>query len=646
MIKTILQPVSIPFASSGLKNLQLMVHQSEMMDAQEKLLVLVAPTASGKTLANLLRINNAETDAIIVYPTKELIKDQAFALRNLIQEKLQRNARILDADSLKSLQNHDADYTIIVATGDSLEEDGVPKGTVLRRLLHVPSNRRILLTNVDLLYLIMKSYYRNSGDILRTLTDFNILVIDEFHMYSGIFFANLVFTIWPMQFFKQIILSSATPSSTLKQFSELYDAPRLIQAPYSSSDNARTVRYRVELTLKPIERILGGEDVMRVADDINQLYIKYKNSNAKVKVLVIVNSIAFCLHLSSYLKERYGRENVAEIHGMVPDELRDRKAITVCTSAAEIGVDFDIASLVFEAWDSSAFMQRLGRGGRHRPCEGIAYVPPDLVDADVPPVCTYSALNALVNQKLDSLSSYADFLKSDQATELFTGFILGAARINMNQKFIEAVREVRTLLENRENARKWLPPFIDIDKVKGNIRIPTNLRFLYESGARGGIAGLTVLYDGVFDIPVLDQISIRELALMDFTGNTISSNKVYEKYGIKPKSWMNRQILIVRGFLDARRKISCKCKPHYFQSPKPVRSNSRGNNDVNFTVDTGDCNVNEMINEVLDGTIGYFTTSKVDWRFQTIRDPLDHGIFVLGAEALIQYYLDLPIRFK
>lgn len=642
MIKTTLQQLSIPLVrQSARKDLKLMVHQNEMMNAEESLLLLVAPTSSGKTLANLLRIEKAATDAIMIYPTKELINDQACSLRNLIQDKLQKEARILDAGSLDSLTNH-TDYAVIVATGDSLEEEGMPKGNVLMKLLNIPSNRRILLTNLDLLYLVMKSYYYNAEHILRILSNFNILVIDEFHLYSGIFFANLVFTLWPMKFFNQIILSSATPSSTIELFKKLYPKSRLIEPRYNLSNDVRIVRHKTELTVKPIEQILGGEeDVKRVADDVRQLYSKYKASDADVKVLVIVNSLAFCIKLGAFLKEEYGKDSVAEIHGLVPSKLRSRKDITVCTSAAEVGVDFDIASLVFEAWDSSAFMQRLGRGGRHRPCEAIAYVPPELVDSNFLPEFTYFQLRELVRLKLDSLKTYDEFLRSEQATELFTGFMLGAVRIKMNQELIDSIKELRKLLQNNQTIKNWSVPFIDTNKVEVHLRRSPNIRFLHKSGARGGIAGLTVLYKDIFDDgPILDQVSISEIGLMHFNGEPISSGRVHEEYGIKLKSWMNKKILIVNDFLDERRKISCASDANYLRRPKPIKSSMAEHTDTNFSIQTGDASVDDIVNDVLDGTIGYFTKAKVDWRFQRIKDLVNNGTVVLGSEALIQHYLD------
>ena len=51
------------------------------------------------------------------------------------------------------------------------------------------------------------------------------------------------------------------------------------------------------------------------------------------------------------------------------------KPIVVGTSAIEVGIDFDTSSLIFEADDSTSFLQRIGRGARHNSCDTIAFIP-------------------------------------------------------------------------------------------------------------------------------------------------------------------------------------------------------------------------------------------------------------------------------
>ncbi len=131
--------------------------------------IIEAPTASGKTEAFLIPViqrikkdaNDGNVFAIFVYPTKALARDQYPKIQKFA-EKINVNVRVFDGDT-------------------ELEER--------RGITDNPPS--ILITNFDVLHYHMWHQTKFSS----LLTSTRILVIDEAHVYSGIFGSNVHYII-------------------------------------------------------------------------------------------------------------------------------------------------------------------------------------------------------------------------------------------------------------------------------------------------------------------------------------------------------------------------------------------------------------------------------------------------------------------
>ena len=104
-----------------------------------------------------------------------------------------------------------------------------------------------------------------------------------------------------------------------------------------------------------------------------QLIAKWFAENPNSRGAIIVNSVAVAKRICSFLKERKEAGDfplsIGENTGLSNQEERrfalHESDLLVGTSTVDVGVDFKINFLVFEAIDSGSWIQRLGRLGRH-----------------------------------------------------------------------------------------------------------------------------------------------------------------------------------------------------------------------------------------------------------------------------------------
>ena len=136
-------------------------HQAEAVDAARRgeNVIVSTPAASGKSLCYHLPVLDALLDdksarAIYLFPTKALTQDQARSLGELVPESSAVRADIFDGDTPTS------------------ERAAIRRGS------------RIVLTNPDMLHLGILPNHRAWHQVLRGL---KFVVIDEAHMYRGVF---------------------------------------------------------------------------------------------------------------------------------------------------------------------------------------------------------------------------------------------------------------------------------------------------------------------------------------------------------------------------------------------------------------------------------------------------------------------------
>ncbi|MEM2900681.1 MAG: type I-D CRISPR-associated helicase Cas3', partial [Thermoplasmata archaeon] len=378
--------ISLPLTDKKVGNIQLMEHQWEVKNAKEKLIVLDAPTGAGKTLAILLNFieynKNTNKSGFFLYPTNELVKDQVEAIANLL-DKIGEKYAIISPEGISG-EPENANYIIAQATGETLESisgisDEKTQGARLDWLLKYRTMNKsyILLTNIDTLYLVTKMKYAqpHAWRILQEFVNmFGFLSIDEFHLYSGVMYANLVYLLHLYKnSLERVVVATATHNEEglILVEESLSTKARIIKAnPKTNSTNVRKVRHPCKIKLIAAPLNIEPEEVA------SEVKIKEEN-DLECECLVIVDSVVKSHLVYEILRDKYGGSGieVSEISGLVPKGSRKISRITVGTSAIEVGIDFKTKLLVAESKNASSLIQRLGRVARHCEGEAVLFIP-------------------------------------------------------------------------------------------------------------------------------------------------------------------------------------------------------------------------------------------------------------------------------
>ncbi|MBD3408047.1 MAG: type I-D CRISPR-associated helicase Cas3' [Candidatus Lokiarchaeota archaeon] len=453
--RTTVRDAFVRFSDVHDGQLRLYEHQLDLVEADGDPLVLDAPTGSGKTLAALKRVIKRKTPAIFVYPTNTLVKNQVESMIDLLT-KMNKTVNLIERDSSGSFTFSDDKDAIdlIHLTGESLETlaGGGSKGSAIDTILthSKESNRmRILLTNPDMIYLAFAGFYWRHGRIMEQIDSFRVIVLDEFHLYSGPTLARLVYLLNdlrgnPMFPSFETIFLSATHGDTLELLQSSYPNLCIVRTiPLDAPENeTKMIRHQTECTLRIRNRIMyGNEDVDEAAQAILELYNEdSSNNDNKIKVLGVFSSVIFAVKVASRVRtilENEGRLSpsiVKEIHGLVPNSERVNiehmeNGILIGTSAVEVGIDFNVPYLVMESHDIASFLQRFGRGGRHKPCKSVLYIPRTLADnLAAKSSWSFADFSSTVHEALAELPSYAEFVCSHEARDVLLAMALSASR--------------------------------------------------------------------------------------------------------------------------------------------------------------------------------------------------------------------------
>jgi CRISPR-associated helicase Cas3 len=462
-------------------DLRLDRHQAELRRASDGLIFLEAPTGGGKTLACLLRMLESGADALFIYPTRELIADQEQQIKALLTH-LGYAAGADDDSSDVSILRVDRPTLARLAAGRS-------HGEALDALLRRPRRGRLLLlTNPDCLFALLQSKYRRSGFLWGELQRFRLLVVDEVHLYWGVSLAHLCFILHLLRgVFDQVLLVSATWGDSRELFDRSLDRRgRLVAA---VEGPGRTVRHRTQLELlRGRDRPLTSEhDLATATQHALALWKTAQTANAEVGVLAIVNSVIFADQLYHALQVALGPGSVAAIHGLLPETARRRAGVTVGTSAVEVGVDFDAAAGFIEARDGAAFMQRLGRIGRRRKAEVVAFLPPGSVEAferllGNTASVSYRELREAAAKALDPCEAHGSFVQSEEGLLAAVAFVYSV---------VGGLEGSKSITKARDSAREGMlqPPFWTSEEFIAAFDAwpPPVLRAMAEGGFRGHV---------------------------------------------------------------------------------------------------------------------------------------------------------------
>lgn len=498
------------------------------------------------------------------------------------------------------------------------------------------------ITNPEVLYYIFLYKFSRNEDLIDSIFNKNppnLLILDEFHLYYGYSLATITYMLtYIKNLFDQIIFSSATPIEIKSIILEEYQ--RITAEPSIEGD---TIRYPMDLELEGAGGILGSEEIPRIKSLVDIHYERCKDSRPAVKVLVILSSVITCVRLHEALEKEYPDE-VTAIHGLIPPKSRphkktEYKPIVVGTSAIEVGVDFDTASLIIEAHDSSSFIQRLGRGARHDDCYTTAFVPAlylgpfreAILDrADVNP----HELNSIASHVLPHLPSYAGFPLSACAAPILLAVLLnwtierpaGGRRLNDGM----AIRELTMLLEE---GRVCIPDELGFfreqllrlcnESPKGDV-----LEMARKMSCRSSLDSIPAVFTDKNQAH-FDQLSLHELPRLHF--DTITRESL-ERRGIKIP-WRMRfqhEFIEVAGIRLKQEKVRIAFKAGRFEdTPLPL---------TEFRPVTDDHDLEDKIFQLLKGQPAYVLHGKEDWRlpgFYTINGDY----LVVGGDAYLAWFI-------
>ena len=327
-------------------------------------LVLATGTASGKTLGYNLPVlatllENPDSRALYLFPTKALTQDQFSNLNSLQSSIPNLKSAIYDGDTP---QSHRA---------------------LIRK------NANIIFTNPDMLHTGILPHHTNWADLFRNL---RFVVIDEMHTYRGVFgshFANVIRRLKRVAKFygmdPQFILTSATIGNPQELAERLIEAPvRLVDRDGSSRGERHFLVYNPPV----IDESLG----LRKSSLLESVRLTQDLLAQEIQTVVFARSRRSVEILLTYLQEapppslratspistgnEGGREGVRGYRsGYLPNQRREiEKGLrdgtvraVVATNALELGIDIGglgAAVLVGYPGTIASTWQQAGRAGR------------------------------------------------------------------------------------------------------------------------------------------------------------------------------------------------------------------------------------------------------------------------------------------
>jgi len=353
-------------------------HQAEAAEAVHagKNIVIVTPTASGKTLCyNLPVLNqvleNSDTRALYLFPTKALAQDQLVELYDLTQR---LEARQKNRSEDRPLQTEETESSKNTQIG-VFTYDGDTPGDARKA---IRERGHIVLTNPDMLHTGILPHHTRWTRLFENL---RYIVIDELHAYRGVFGSHLCNVLRRMRriarFYgrePQFICCSATIANPGELASRLIeDEVNVLSANGAPSGEKTFVFYNPPVVNKAlgIRRSYINESA-RVAQE----FLKHE-----MQTMVFANSRLHTEVLLTYLQQANPQRpgGPETIHGYrggyLPNERREiecgiregRIRGVVSTSALELGIDVgSLDSVVLAGYPGTiaATWQRAGRAGR------------------------------------------------------------------------------------------------------------------------------------------------------------------------------------------------------------------------------------------------------------------------------------------
>jgi DEAD/DEAH box helicase domain-containing protein len=351
-------PLKQALVSRGIR--QLYSHQAAAFDhaAEGRNVVVVTPTASGKTLCYNLPILNrllAEpaARAMYLFPTKALAEDQLAELQNAV-----------DATGKTS----PVELRAFTYDGDTPQD--------ARRAIRERAN--VILTNPDMLHAGILPHHTKWAKAFENL---RYIVIDELHSYRGVYGSHLANVLRRLkricEFYgssPQFICCSATIANPKELAEALTGLPfELVEENGAPSGEKYVVFYNPPVVNKALGIRRGYlNETRRIARELldrGQQTLVFANSRLATEILL------------TYLKDDHDQSGFGTVRGYrggyLPKERREieRKLrdgeirAVVATSALELGIDIgSLDAVVMAGYPGTiaSTWQRAGRAGRRQ----------------------------------------------------------------------------------------------------------------------------------------------------------------------------------------------------------------------------------------------------------------------------------------
>ncbi|MDB4849920.1 DEAD/DEAH box helicase [Nitrosopumilus sp.] len=296
--------------------------------------VIEAPTASGKTEAFLIPViqrikkesDQGKVFAIFVYPTKALARDQ-FPKIKKFADKIKINVKVFDGDT-------------------KIEER--------REIIETPPE--ILITNFDVLHYHLWHQTKFSS----VLNSTKILVVDEAHVYSGIFGSNVHYIIKRLKRICNNKLQFVAASATLedaKTFCEQLFGEKM-QLIKGSGKKGETDFVMLFPSLRTQRKLMV--ELTKKLTDKNHKTMIFSNSHLNAELLAMQakkQKINIKVHRAGLM---------ANYRMSVEKQFKEDKLQAIsCTPTLELGIDVgNVDCVISSTIPVNRLTQRIGRAAR------------------------------------------------------------------------------------------------------------------------------------------------------------------------------------------------------------------------------------------------------------------------------------------
>ncbi|WP_096188916.1 DEAD/DEAH box helicase [Evansella halocellulosilytica] len=336
---------------------ELYTHQASAFDAvmKKEHVVAVTPTASGKTFCYNLpvlqrHIDNRESRALYIFPTKALAQDQKSELNEMID----------------NLDVHINSYTYDGDTPANIRQ-------VVRKAGH------IVITNPDMLHSAILPHHTKWISLFENL---ETVVIDELHTYRGVFGSHVANVIRRLKRIcayygsnPTFICTSATIANPEELCSELIgENVQLINNNGAPKGKKHFVLYNPPVVNQQLNI---RKSATKVVNEIASSFLKERIqtivfARSRVRVEIILS------HLQELVKNELNKKSIRGYRGgYLPNQRREiEKSLrsgetvgVVSTNALELGVDIgQLQVCVMSGYPGSvaSSWQQAGRAGRRQ----------------------------------------------------------------------------------------------------------------------------------------------------------------------------------------------------------------------------------------------------------------------------------------